>query len=149
MQKQMQKGFTLIELMIVVAIIGILAAIAIPQYQDFIARSQMSTGYGEISAYRTAIEERLFRGTGTDMADATDREEIGYVQSNLSAADATGSIDPDGTGSIVMTFDGAVSPNIQGTTLTIARDAAGNWTCTRANEPGGYKASYDPGSCAP
>lgn len=57
MKAQMQKGFTLIELMIVVAIIGILAAIALPAYQDYTARSQVSEALSLASGARTAVTE--------------------------------------------------------------------------------------------
>lgn len=62
--KQVQKGFTLIELMIVVAIIGILAAVAIPAYQDYTTRSKMSEALGFAAKAKTAVAE-TFQTTGT------------------------------------------------------------------------------------
>ncbi|RLK51505.1 type IV pilus assembly protein PilA [Alkalispirillum mobile] len=59
---QKQQGFTLIELMIVVAIIGILAAIAIPQYQNYIARAQFSEAHTLLGGVRTGAQERINRG---------------------------------------------------------------------------------------
>ncbi len=141
--KKVQQGFTLIELMIVVAIIGILAAIAIPAYQDYIARSQVTRVVGELSALKTATEELLMRGqTPATAAD------LGYNTSNLLTAAPTVTFATDGSGSIVGTLGTNASAAVAGATVTIARNAAGTWTCTvDGSGAGSWKASYVPAGC--
>jgi len=142
-----QKGFTLIELMIVVAIIGILAAIAIPQYQDYTARTQVNRAYSEISSYRTAVEERLLRNEATDFGVAQDLTDIGYTPSNL-VNTVAGNV--DGTAAdntITATLDGDVGANISGTEIELIRGVDGGWTCNIVDGGANFKESYVPAGC--
>jgi type IV pilus assembly protein PilA len=146
--KHGQQGFTLIELMIVVAIIGILAAIAIPQYQDYTARAQVNRAYSELSSYRTAIEERLLRNESTDMAVAADLTAIGFTKSNL-VDTITGEIAGAADGETIQaTLDGQVGANIADAIVELIRDTDGSWSCniddTNATA---FKESYVPTGC--
>lgn len=130
--KNTQQGFTLIELMIVVAIIAILAAIAIPQYQNYVARAAVTRAVGETGSLKSIVEDCLAQGDGT-CAAAT-------LTSGLSATPITPSAIAEET-SISITLD-------QGPTTVAAaqvqwdRDGDGVWTCkTSADE------KYRPSTC--
>ena len=124
-----QQGFTLIELMIVVAIIGILAAIAIPAYQDYTARSQMSEAFSLGGGQKAAVAE-AYANTGSWPADnaaagvATSTDIKGKYVSQVAIS----------TGKIVATIvSSGVQTGIQGKTLTlspIANPGSIDWKCT-------------------
>jgi type IV pilus assembly protein PilA len=124
---QAQKGFTLIELMIVVAIIGILAAIAIPAYQDYVAKSQVTAALAEISPGKTQAEVLVNEGISNPVIVSA---EIGLDDVTTRCSDVAVSVANTGVATIACTMIG--SPDINGEDITLARDAAGAWTCTVA-----------------
>ena len=143
-----QQGFTLIELMIVVAIIGILAAIALPAYQDYTRRAQVSELILAASSARTCVQERNQSGghgsyeacsgaTGTALAQAasvTDANGLVTVagQANTNMAGVTIYMAPD------YTFSGGAAVITGWDCTGVLPSGAGNWlpsTCTVGTEP--------------
>ena len=143
--KAIQKGFTLIELMIVVAIIGILAAIALPMYQDYISESQVTRVTGELAARKTIVDASLFKGRklslASDVGTATDTDALSlYKGTNTTGTDTVSNLvsgytmanfgTPQANGNLVATLGGSANSAIAGTVIAYTRDAQGNWTCT-------------------
>lgn len=136
--KNIQKGFTLIELMIVVAIIAILAAIALPLYQDYIARSQATAGLADIRGGVTGYEEMVQRGSAT--AITINRIGLRTVTARCSAIATTQAA--TGIGTIACTLAG--NPAVVGKTITLSRNANGVWSCASAPT---LLAKHRPGNC--
>lgn len=124
-----QRGFTLIEMMIVVTIIGILAAKAIPSYQRYIARAQVAAGMASIRSLRTSMEEALARGNSTwnlttDAGVASTANPMGTMTSIYSKT-------PGSTNWVWITFNSTASPLIKNQGIYFYRFVdEGIWHCT-------------------
>jgi type IV pilus assembly protein PilA len=169
MEHTVQKGFTLIELMIVVAVIGILAAIALPQYQTYVAKSQVARVMGEAGNLKTSVEQCVINGnTSNVLSNLVAGQTLAVGDCNLESSASTlieGSKQggskaadaPGGTGyakaevtggvwRIQATFGNGAFGELRvgsGSILQWMRDTSGTWTCATNVE-----IKYVPKGCA-
>jgi type IV pilus assembly protein PilA len=161
----MQKGFTLIELMIVVAIIGILAAVALPQYQTYVAKSQVSRAMGEAGNLKTGIETCVLEGRTTVWsssipqagAQAANECNLQATASSIlaGAVQGQGPAAAAGTGypqvaiaagvvTITATFGtgaaASLTANPANQSLIWTRSIDGTWTCNTTTVPAKFRA---------
>ena len=143
MHVRQHSGFTLIELMIVVAILAILAAIALPAYQDYVARAQVSEGFSLSTAARSGIATYY----GQHAAFPPDNEAAGIALPQSITGRYVRSVTiENGTGTISIAFSSSVNHKLHGQTLSMqATDTIGSisWQC------GGVEGKYLPSSCRP
>lgn len=142
--KRLQKGFTLIELMIVVAIIGILAAIAIPAYQDYIARSQVTEAVNLTGGGKTPLSEFFAdKGRWPTTADSVMGNLSGKYVATVEITQGSAT-----TGVVVLTATmrtTGVSALVAGSSLAMTSSDGANWECTA----GTILAKFRPAACRP
>ena len=140
--KKVQQGFTLIELMIVVAIIGILAAVAIPAYQDYTIRARGTEGIGLAAAAKTSVSEYRVSRTGFPSTNA----EAGLA-TKISSPYVAGVV-VTGAGNIQITFSTLGNAAANSKTMTFVptfTNSTVQWVCTGGTLPGKYR----PANCRP
>ncbi|MFA0085022.1 pilin [Vibrio sp. 10N.261.51.F12] len=126
-----QQGFTLIELMIVVAVIGVLAAVALPQYQKYVGKSEAASALATLSGLKTNVETyTLEKGSFPNSSQNGVKELLGFPSSISNAITSIqGTV--SAAGSVVIAFSDIPnsSPSVKGQKLGLIRDENGGWSC--------------------
>ncbi len=140
--KKVQQGFTLIELMIVISIIGILAAIAIPAYQDYTIRAQASEGLNLAGAAKAAVTE-FYQDRGAFPAN---NAAAGLPVANTISGKYTTSVTVAGN-TVTVAYGNDANPNLTGALILTAVDNVGSieWACDTST----VQAKHLPNACRP
>ncbi|MFL6602976.1 MAG: pilin [Steroidobacteraceae bacterium] len=160
--KSVQKGFTLIELMIVVAIIGILAAIAIPAYQNYTIRAQVTEGLSLADGWKTGISEFYAQNGTFPSTSSTTGGSTAIIAAGATTGKYVSSIAVTTGGQIVITYGLQANSKINNLVLDIGPGLSANndvvWVCGKAGNPSGLTTNsptdastvpvqYLPGAC--
>lgn len=156
---QKQSGFSLVELMIVIAIVAVLAAVALPMYQDYVAKAQVNRVFYELSSARTPIDSIISNGRMPTLDINQDNKIAGDIQYEYLGLNGenpksnliyTSSIESSGHNfeSITAIFGRSAYAGIKNATITFRRTSDGKWTCTvNGSAATAWKNIYVPGSC--
>ena len=158
--KAIQKGFTLIELMIVIAIIGILAVIALPAYQDYTARAQVSEAISLMEGQKSAVVEYYAdKGAWPASNDAAGIAAKGDIKGKyvaevevkaggvITAKMGTTNVNKEIQGKTVSLTPTATTTTGEGNAAKTTGNGSFTWTCTSDSANGGIESKFLPSSC--
>lgn len=137
-KQKLQQGFTLIELMIVVAIIGILAAVALPAYQDYTVRAKMTEAVGFAAAAKTSVSECILSngGDANALTSCNTNTKVGLKSSAAYSSKVVNSVAVGTSAVITVAIQSGINNNLNGKNLLFSPSITGTgitWVCKTSN----------------